>query len=362
MIFLQLKSQAVKLSKPIFRRLLSASTSGRRIEIATILKHELSPVPLSLAAVDGTLKTPTDKASLLHILADEHIVRSIPVTDELTCCIIDAMATVRAIGRPKEATTFGDLGDIFCRSVLGHLGNSCSRVDVVFDTYIDLSIKSVTRQKRSENTRKIRRIVDSRDVQLPPHSSWPSFIGLQENKVNLENFLAEQILLKAESLPAGQEVVVAGGREDPTIVTSSIGKNVLHLHSSHEEADTRMLLHAADAKELGYHRLIFKCRANTDVLVLLVCKDLGQDVWMWAGTYNKPMMIPIHDIRASLSTSIIKSLPAFHAITGCDFTSQMGSYGKKSAWKVYITKPNLLQNLGRGEEIDIKGAEQFIIR
>ena len=46
--------------------------------------------------------------------------------------IIDGQALVMSIGKPDGATTFGDLADTFCNSVLG-MGRSYQRIHVVFD-------------------------------------------------------------------------------------------------------------------------------------------------------------------------------------------------------------------------------------
>ena len=66
------KVNTVKIDKDIFRRLLSASASGRDINISTIVKHELAPVPTSLATLDRNLRK-ADKAPLLNILSSGHV-------------------------------------------------------------------------------------------------------------------------------------------------------------------------------------------------------------------------------------------------------------------------------------------------
>ena len=54
--------QLAKADRGLFRRLLVASNSGRTVDLTTLLTHELSPVPLSIATIDGKLLT-SDKAS-----------------------------------------------------------------------------------------------------------------------------------------------------------------------------------------------------------------------------------------------------------------------------------------------------------
>jgi hypothetical protein len=86
-------------------------------------------------------------------------------------------------------------------------------------------------------------------------------------------------------LSENQEFIISRGFEDPEKVVSLAGNDVKHLGSDHEEADTRILLHAADAASCGVRRLVIHCR-DTDVLLLLIvfAEHLSQEIWMKAGT------------------------------------------------------------------------------
>ncbi len=82
----------------------------------------------------------------------------------------------------------------------------CSIVDVVFDHYYEVSIKSATRTRHSQGTRPIRRIVEHANVPLP--SNWSNFISLSENKADLARFLSQQLIVQA---PNSKVIVAAGG-------------------------------------------------------------------------------------------------------------------------------------------------------
>ena len=135
-----------------------------------ILTSELTKVPCSLAAAEGTLRT-TDKAVLLHILADRHTLSILPVVEgKATCCIIDGMAMVQSIGKPATCKTFGDLADVFVKVVHSNLSDRCPRVDVAFDHYEEKSVKGGTREKRSlRRSRPIRRRIEN--INVPLHSN-----------------------------------------------------------------------------------------------------------------------------------------------------------------------------------------------
>ena len=69
------------------------------------------------------------------------------------------------------------------------------------------------------------------------------------------------------------------------------------LSAEHEEAGTRIILHAKEASEQGYPQVIVVSR-DTDVLVLLLAHQpkLSHFLWMNTGTPKKQHFIPLHSI------------------------------------------------------------------
>jgi hypothetical protein len=291
------------------------------------------------------------------VLCGDYVKDQLPETDQPTCVIVDGMAVVQALGKPSTATTFGDLADCVCDRVFSNLKGSQTRLDIVLDDYRKNSIKSETRVHRTTKRQKIRRIIDDRNVRLP--SVWQSFISMEENKVNLIQFLRDQVLLRAQSLPDHQEVVVSGGDKFPA--ASSIGRDVEHLNSTHEEADTKIILHAVDAKVQNFYRVVM-CTRDTDILLLLIHHETAQEVWMSSGTSKEKQFFPVSSVRASLRPEVISNILAFHALTGSDSTSQFCGHGKRTAWKTYLKYPGLLDNLGRSHDIDMTDIELFVIK
>ena len=108
---------------------------------------------------------------------------------------------------------------------------------------------------------------------------WSSFLALEENKTDLIKFLSKELSLIANNLPTGSDLVIAGGQESDEHIVSSVGRDVRHLMSTQEEADTRLILHAYDAKHQGYEKIVI-CSRDTDVLVLAIHHDLGSNVWI----------------------------------------------------------------------------------
>ena len=335
------KTVAVKADRDLLRRVVVALESGRDVDVDTLLQKELSPVPLSIATLDGCLRHSSGKSDLGNILQQNVHQTQPPVSQYETCTIIDGMAAVQSLGNSPGSKTFGQWSDSFTAYVSSHFSDNCTRVDVVFDRYVQNSIKGGAREKRKDGKSKgIRRDVESREQRI---ANWDRFIVVEENKASLAHFLSTEMTQRYEAHPR-RELVVSGGFNEILKVWSSntSREDLQELSSDHEEADTRIVLHAKHAAAVGYKQL---CR-DTDVLVLLLAhrEDLCEEIWMFSGTSRRKKYTPVHKIR--LPEEKRKSLIPFHAITGCDTTSQFAGIGKQTAWKVFDSSPKLIEHLG----------------
>lgn len=89
---------------------------------------------------------------------------------------------------------------------------------------------------------------------------------------------------------------------------------------SHEEADTRLMLHALDARLTGHRRIKIKTN-DTDVVVLAISvahEIQADELWLEYGSGKTLRFLPIHSIAQSLAREKSEALPLFHALTGCD--------------------------------------------
>jgi len=356
------KDEMVKVDRSIMQRLVLAYAAGRNVKLNEILNHELLPVPIAFATLNGELNS-GNKAILANHFSESVQCPSSLQDTELgndATLIIDGMALVNAIGKPKAAVNFGDLADTFVHSIL-QAGSNFGHTDVIFDRYYPASIKSATRKKRAHGAIGVRRIVDNRDTPLP--TNWKLFISLEAKKADLAQFLSKQLIQKT---PKDKLVIVAAGFEDEEHVESSQPSvNVAELMAIQEEADTRIILHCISSKSPS----IVVASRDTDVLMLLLahfekmnCKTL----WLKTGTSAKRKYIPVHSIVEGLTygPTVLLALLPFHALTGCDSTSYISGHSKVSCLKVFETHNELLNNLGRGDLIEetCRNAETFMCR
>ena len=70
--------------------------------------------------------------------------------------------------------------------------NNTTRVDVVWDTYQDASLKSQTRVKRGETEGRRTRV--SAKIPIPKGAEWQKFLKESDNKDELFQFLSEQLV------------------------------------------------------------------------------------------------------------------------------------------------------------------------
>ncbi|KAK5642681.1 hypothetical protein RI129_008848 [Pyrocoelia pectoralis] len=147
-IISKLDHKILKADRSILQRLLAATSAGRTVDLDAILQHELLPVPIALAEMNGCLRT-GNKALLAQIMLNDISVKTSMSEVDLgfnATLILDAMAIVNAIGKPPGATEFGHIGIAFVSAVL-RAGEHYSRIDVLFDRYYPQSITAGTRAK-----------------------------------------------------------------------------------------------------------------------------------------------------------------------------------------------------------------------
>lgn len=137
-----------------------------------------------------------------------------------------------------------------------------------------------------------------------------------------------------EKLPLGQPIVLACGFRDgqkAVLVIKGHCEELGPLRSVHEEADARLPLHAKHASH--DHKRIIIQSPDTDVAVLcathfnsLACQQL------WFRTGVKDKLMYVRNLAAELGPQLCDTLPAFHALTGCDSNSSLCGIGKKKAF------------------------------
>ena len=183
---------------------------------------------------------------------------------------------------------------------------------MVWDRDLTGSLKDSARSKRGKDIcRRVRP-----DTRIP--GNWTALLRVDENKEELFLYLAEQLptigTVHGEVVSTKHESVVFNNdRTDATDLSPC----------THEEADMRLLLHAADAARHGQTKVMVRT-VDRDFVVIAVAKFQYlslSELWIEFGVGKHLKYLPAHDISCSIGEEKSQALLAFHAFIGCDQTS-----------------------------------------
>ena len=314
----KLQVASLKSNCHLFSRLYIAC-QVRDGNIDKFFEHENQACPPSLS-LQGKLRQ-CQKSQLLECL--EKYAESQTDAPTQQVIILDGAAIVNIL-RPVGIKTFKDYAmKVFTPFIESQL-RAADRVDIVWDEYIDNSLKFQTRSKRGKG---IRRRVESTS---PLPSNWQAFLRIDENKVELFAYLADCI----SELATSKELITTKGQS----VICNKPRDLSRLcPCNHEEADTRVILHSLDAFENGFNEITIRT-VDTDVVAVAIAAFQKMEhlkFWIAFGAGKNLRYIPVHEIASTLGPEKAMALPMFHAFTGCDTVSSFANVGKKCAWETW---------------------------
>ena len=218
---------SLKSNCALFARLY-ISCQSRDGDLDEFFKHENQSCPPSLSNL-GKLRLPRKKLELVECLqANVNLQSSMPT--DINTIIIDAAAIVNMTKPGVEKTFSGYAEKSFLPFIEAQLCHA-DQVDIVWDEYIQNSLKATTRSHRGTGVR--RRVTPTN--QLP--RNWSSFLREDSNKRELFMFLADC----ASSLEVHGQVITTYGQD---VQCTSPRERVSLSPCTHEEADTRMILYS----------------------------------------------------------------------------------------------------------------------
>lgn len=293
-----------------------------------VFKYPLAPFPWTLANVNGSLKK-TCKSVFAHHLEKYITPASLPEKD--SACIIDAMAVLQSI--KGEQKTFDEL-TTFLKQIL-NIGRSCCRIDIVFDDYREVSIKSLEREKRgTAEGMKFSEIKGGHKVVC-----WRKLLRNSDSKNKMIKFFVDSWKEeKFKNMIGNQEIFVTVG-EICFRITSTGSETVPELFCTQEEADSRMMLHARNAAT-SYESVL--CFSNdTDVLVLAVglCKTIkSKNLCIVKRNKSVLTVIQVSQIVSALGEQLVTALIGYYCWSGCDTVSAFAGQGKLKGFKLLCKK------------------------
>ena len=270
--------------------------------------------------------------------------------------IVDVMAHLRCM-RLANLNTFGDL----CTHFLGYvhsLSHNANRIDFVFDTYIDASVKDGERARRCNCSP-----IDLNNVspETPLPETMESFWASSMNKAKLQLLLRKYIL---DNPMAAADIAVSAVRlaeiEPARGVFSNIGITLPELNVKIKKADVRMIPNALHSVNGGSSRVILLSN-DTDVVVLgLHYRSLlkGHGLIRNCGSGLVSEILPLHTLAERMDSEICKVTLPLHHLTGCDSSSKFATKGAG----VKANPSQHLHEFGKdAANIDFAGVEQYLV-
>lgn len=120
-------------------------------------------------------------------------------------------------------------------------------------------------------------------------------------------------------------------------ITSENSNEFPSLQCNQEEADGRLLLHAAHAATEGYGAVVI-CSEDTDVFIMALAfhDKIGVPLFQRCGTKTRKRIIDIKRVASSVGLHVCRALIGMHAYTGCDTVSSFAGKGKAKALKILM--------------------------
>ena len=120
---------------------------------------------------------------------------------------------------------------------------------------------------------------------------------------------------------------------------------VPELFCNHEEADTRMLLHAKHISETSIKNIVLHT-PDTDVFIITIAasEHINGNLFIRTGRENKARIISIEKVKDNISIKydlqdvplVSNALLSLHGFTGCDTVSAFSGKGKVKPMKLML--------------------------
>ena len=301
----------------------------KKIDIGEVLKYPLTPYPLALSHVDGSMiKSP--KSAVLKYL-ESKLVSEPPSSVDVT--IIDAMFFLHL--HTNLPSSFHGVAHYLLARICECAG---STIYFVADKWISPSIKDLEREKRATSSEFIYSI--NGPVQKRP-GNWLSALRSNTFKESLLKFLTDHWKNDEFAEVIGNKTLYAN-YNDCCFKYKKDGirmvcEEVIDRYCTHEEADTRMfyyLNHVSNPSNVVIRT------TDTDCLVIaLGNKHIYHPevtIWLEVGVQsnNTQRFIYVNGLHTQLGQEFCKSLIGYHALTGCDYTASFCRKGKVKPLKI----------------------------
>lgn len=321
----------------ISRLLVVAKTRPDLVPKDAIGEYEFHVSPPSNFNQDGTMHMLSNKhelvAEMYSLPTNTPIVVERPdvAVAHRSVLLIDAMCVVQSFQVDKTIKCVADLAVKFVAKV-HHMAIGYNEVRVLFDQYIEGSLKERTRDKRTKKSVSVHyHVNDSTEIK-----NVAQFLSHIQTKAELTVYLAKKLLVHYEY--GEQKILVAysnimvGNRPLTDIVTMNQMQEGKH---SLEEADHQIVLHSIDIAQNDPETILDVYSLDTDVFVLLTA--------FYPEIPAATTLLRLNDEKLSIPSSYnrigakhAKALIGWYSFKGTDNTGGFVSKALNSHFKAFL--------------------------
>ena len=269
----------------------------------------------------------TEKTALFRHL-ESKVESYIPSSASVDACVVDGSFLLWVLP-PNLPATYGKLAATI---IIQATALSSKRVDIVFDTYEEPSIKGTESERRGTCDRNYKII----GPQQPRPADFNEALRSTSFKRELPTFLLNEWKEQAYANIIHERHVYVGHLDECRHFYVEDGvvrhETIDVLGCNDAEADTRICLHARGIDDVGNANNIIIRTSDTDIAVIMIhhAWKLLATLWMDTGTSNgkNRRYVDLSAIAISISSNVCQALLAYHAFTGTDYTSAIIRKGK----------------------------------
>ncbi|XP_031341089.1 uncharacterized protein LOC116169200 [Photinus pyralis] len=355
------KDTEVKLERDLMGRMLILALENN-IDLELIMQYPLTSIPLSLGHIDGAINK-TAKSALFKYL-EKRTNHCHPTV--VNCTLVDGFYFLHLIAA-NLPMTFGKLAGQILSKICQLKGN---RIDIIFDKIISPSIKDLERESRGIFDRDVEYSITGPDQKRPTDL----FKALRSDKFksSLVEFLVQEWCQDHYATILGDKIIYVNCNDICYKYSNANGFMLQEIKEElicyHEEADSRIVFHLSKLPEDS--NVVIKA-SDTDIFIIALGNfyvlPQNLSIWIETGTQRNNTLRYIHlnAIILSLGPELCNAMPAFHAITGCDYTAAFARKGKLKPFKILEQDKDMqavFATFGNSENVDekqIKAVEKF---
>ena len=339
----------------------------RGMSLELIFSHDILP---SSIIFEGDLPSKPDKSKLIAEI-EQHLAHEdmiFPYGD--AAVILDFMSKIRSFPNLSSFGTFANA--IRCVLSAGQFQCSRTSLHVVFDSYLESSVKGGERTRRAAGIGAVDMAHIGPDVPIP--KQMDKFWLSPRNKTDLQSLTrvlaTEQqgkLLIILSGCIVDDELVPAELIQmDRSTEKSLLSANIDVLMGSVEEADDRLVLHCAWEVARGCQRLLVISN-DTDTIVRLMrfiteWREQGlHELWVEFGSGEHKRYLPLHILHQRLGMGLSQVLVKVHVLTGDDALSKIGTKHAALTCEPEKYLNTFAESHDLSEE-SLKKAEEYLVR